>query len=595
MNTSEITFSADTIPAVKKDTANRRPAPTDSITINKGGIETTIKYYAEDSIITQTLTNVTYLYGNAYIEYGDIKLDAAEIIINRNTNELTARGVQDSTNTWIGLPIFQDGPEKFETREIRYNFDTNKARIKGVATQQQEGYLSGEVVKRQDDGSAYIAGGRYIPCDDPQGTTYIKSTKIKIIPGDKVITGPFNLYVGGIPTPLWLPFGIFPEPKSAEKSGILFPKYGNEQNRGLFLREGGYFFVWNRNLHTALTADIYSKGSWGLKATNQYRKRYAYSGRFDFTFNRNRNLEFEENRLDSRDFWFAWSHQPESRGTGRFSASVNVGTSTFNANNVAVNNFQQNIRSEFRSNVSYSNSIAGTPFSYSFNARHNQNVQTGIVDISLPEFSANMNRIFPLKGSRSEVLKKLNIGWNFNVTNRITNLVRPASTGFTIANQEVTQDTIDVRFNTINELLDNAVNGARHSIPISTSFPVLKNFNLTPSVQFQELWYLEELDYTFIEDQNAVQIDTVGGFSRASTYSASLGLSTQLYGMFNTKRWRNVEAIRHIMTPTVSFNYRPDFSDERFGYYQTVQTDTTGTTRLLSIYDGFAFGASWPG
>ena len=593
LTAAEIPLKSDTIPALNSDTTNRRPEPTDSIVFQQGGIETTIKYYAEDSIITKTLTNVTYLYGNAYIEYGDIKLDAAQIIIDRNTNELTAKGVQDSTGVWQGLPVFQDGPEKFETREIRYNFNTNKARIKGVATQQQEGFLSGDVVKRQDDGSAYISGGRYIPCDDPQSTTFIKSTKIKVIPGDKVITGPFLLYVGGIPTPLGLPFGIFPEPKSAEKSGILFPKYGSEQNRGLFLREGGYFFVWNDYLHTALTGDIYSKGSWGLTARTQYRKRYKHSGRFEFRFNRNKNLDFEEVPLDSRDFWFSWKHQPKSRGTGRFSASVNAGTSTFNSNNVSINNFQRNIRSEFRSNISYSNSIAGTPFTYSINARHNQNVQTGIMDIALPEMSMNMNRIYPLKGAKAEVLKKLNVGWNFNVTNRVTNLVRPGTAGFDIANATTTQDTIDVRFNTLDRLLDNALNGARHTIPISTSFPLLKNLNVTPSIQFQELWYLEELDYTFIEDQNAVRIDTLNGFSRANTYSASIGLTTQLYGMFNTRRWKKVEAIRHIMTPTISFSYRPDFSDERFGYYQTVQTDTTGsgTTRLLSIYDGFAFGS----
>ena len=563
----------------------------DSLTIQKGGIETTIKYYAEDSIITKTLTNVTYLYGNAYIEYGDIKLEAAEITIDRNINELTARGMQDSTGTWIGLPIFEDGPEKFETREIRYNFDTDRARIKGVATEQQEGFLSGDIVKRQDDGSAYIAGGRYIPCDDPQATTFIKSTKIKVIPGDKVITGPFLLYVGGIPTPLGLPFGIFPEPKSAEKSGILFPKYGNEQNRGLFLREGGYFFVWNDYIHTALTADIYSKGSWGLRVRNQYKKRYAYSGTFDFTFNRNKNLPFEEIPLDSRDFWFTWSHRPESRGAGRFSASVNAGSSTFNANNAAIGNFQRNIQSEFRSNISYASSIAGTPFTYSVNARHNQNVQTGILDISLPELSVNMNRIYPLKNSKAEVLKKLNVGWNFNISNRVTNLVRPGTAGFNIANATTTNDTIDVRFSNIDQLLQNAQNGARHTIPISTSFPLLKNLNVTPSIQFQELWYLEELDYTFLEDQNAVQIDTLSGFTRANTYAASVGITTQLYGFFNFPRSRRIEAIRHIVTPTVSFSYRPDFSQDRFGYYQTVQTDTTGTTQLLSVYDGFLFGS----
>lgn len=592
LKTAELPVKSDSTLTIGRDSTNTRPAPTDSLIINKGGVETTIKYYAEDSIITKTLTNVTYLYGNAYIVYGDIRLDAAEIIIDREKNELRANGIQDSTGTWQGLPMFKDGPDEFETREIRYNFDTDRARIKGVATQQQDGYLSGEVVKRNNDGSAYIAGGRFIPCDDPLATTYIKSTKIKMIPGDKIITGPFLLYVGDIPTPLGLPFFMFPEPKSAEKSGILFPKYGNEQNRGLFLREGGYFFVWNPYIHTALTGDIYSKGSWGLKAQSNYKKRYKYSGDFRFEFNRNKNLDFEEVPLDSKDFWFQWAHRPESRGAGRFSASVNVGTSTFNSNNLRLNNFQNNIRSEFRSNISYSSSISGTPISYSLSARHNQNVQTGIVDVSLPELSVNMNRIYPAKGAKAEILKRLNVGWNFNVSNRVTNLVRPATAGFNIANGSTESDTIDVRFNTLDELLKNARNGARHTIPISTSFPIFKNFNVTPSIQFQELWYLEELDYTYDSDQEAVRIDTLSGFSRANTYSASVGISTQLYGMFNFGDRGRLEAIRHIVTPTVSFSYRPDFSQEKFGFYQTVQTDADPeNTRLLSIYDGFVFGS----
>lgn len=584
-------MKSDSIPSIRKDSTNTRPAPTDSLIINKGGIETTIKYYAEDSIITKTLTNVTYLYGNAYIIYGDIRLDAAEIIIDREKNELRAKGMQDSTGTWQGLPLFKDGPEEFETREIRYNFTTNRARIKGVAAKQQDGYLSGDVVKRNANGSAYISGGRFIPCDDPLATTYIKSTKIKMIPGDKIITGPFLLYVGDIPTPLGLPFFMFPEPKSAEKSGILFPKYGSEQNRGIFLREGGYFFVWNRKVHTALTGDIYSKGSFGLKAQTTYKNRYKYSGNFSLEYNRNRNnILVDEIPLDSKDVWFQWSHSPESRGNGRFSASVNVGTSTFNSNSLNINNFQNNVRSEFRSNISYSSSIPGTPISYSLSARHNQNVQTGIMDVSLPELSVNMNRVYPAKKSKSEVLKKMNIGWNFNVSNRVTNLIRPATAGFDIANGSTVADTVDVRFNTLNRL--DVRNGARHTIPISTSFSLLKNLNVTPSIQFQELWYLKELDYTYDSDQNAVRIDTLNGFSRASTYNASIGISTQIYGDFNFGKSRKLQAIRHIVTPSLSFSYRPDFSQEKFGYYQTVQTGAEETdTRLLSIYDGFVFGS----
>ncbi|MEC7752693.1 MAG: putative LPS assembly protein LptD [Bacteroidota bacterium] len=575
---------------VKNDTV---PGISDSLQVVVGGIQTTIKYYAEDSIITKLLTNQTYLYGNAKIEYGNIKLVAERITIDKNKNELMATGIQDSLGNWVGRPIFQDGPDIFDTEEIRYNFETQKAIIKGVATKQQDGHLRGSVVKRNADQSAYIKDGKFIPClDDPDAGTYIKSSKIKINPGKNVITGPFLLYVGDIPTPLGLPFGYFPDTQEST-SGILFPKYGDERRRGLFLKEGGYYFAWNDNIHTAVTADYYSKGSWATRIRSVYKQRYKFSGQFDLTYNRNITPDYEVDALDSKDFWVSWSHRPDSRGrNGRFSASVNAGTSTYNQNNLGTVNLQNNIRSEFRSNVQYSGVIPRSPFSYSFSARHNQNVQTGIIDISLPEMSLNMNRVYPLQNSDIDLLKRFNFGWRFNASNQITNIVRPGSAGFQIANKAEANDTIAVGFDTLGELLDNAKNGARHNIDVSTSFSALTYLNFSPSFQIEELWYLEELQYEFLEDQNAVRIDTINGFSRSMTYSAGIGMTTQLYGMFNFKRSRRVEAIRHIMTPSVSFSYRPDFSDPKYGYYQLVQTDTTGggRFRLLSKYDGFRFG-----
>ncbi len=574
------------------DSTNTAPAASDSITFtNSNGIETTIKYFAQDSTITNAITKVTSLYGNAYIEYGDIRLDAAKISIDQLNNELTATGIQDSTGSWIGLPIFKDGPDTYETREIRYNFATDRAKIKGVATEQQDGFLAGEEVKRDADGSTYILDGKFIPCADPLATTYIKAKKIKIIPGKSVVTGPFLLYVGGIPTFLGLPFGIFPDTQESA-SGIIFPKYGTEQLRGLFLREGGYYFAFNDYVHTAVTGDFYSKGSWGLRARTNYKKRYKYSGSFDLSFNRNKSTEIDESRLDSKDFWVSWSHRPESRGRGSFSANVNAGTATYNQNNVSTTNFSRNVRSEFRSNIAYASTIRGTPFSFSMNARHNQNVQTGIVDISLPDMSLNMNRIYPFKGSKADILKKLNVGWSFNVSNRISNVVKPVSKSFTLI-QETEADTIDVRFNTLDRLLENAQNGARHSIPISTSFSLLKHLNVTPSLTFQELWYLEELDY---QDYDAtlggVQLTKRNGFSRANTYSFGVGISTQLFGIFDrSHKGGRVEAIRHIARPSIGFSYRPDYSQDKFGYFQDVVVDEDGNTQQLSIYDGFLFGA----
>jgi len=573
---------------IPTDTVDTTPAPTDSIKVS--GIETTIKYYAQDSIITKTTTNVTYLYGNAYIDYGDIRLEAAHIIIDQNTNELSAYGIQDSTGRWIGLPIFKDGLEEYETREIRYNFVTNRAKIKGVATKYDEGYLSGEEVKRDDDGSIYVKDGQFTPCGDPLASTYIKAKKIKMTADNHVITGPFLLYVGGIPTFLGLPFGIFPDTKESS-SGVIFPKYGTEELRGIFLRDGGYYFSVNDYVHTALTGDVYSKGSWGIKSNTTYKKRYSYSGNLTFSYNRNKSSASDEIPLDSKDYWISWSHRPESRGRSNFNASVNAGSSTYNENNVSTTNFTRNVTSEFRSNVAYSSSFLNNAFNYSLNARHSQNVQTGIVDISLPDFALTMTRISPFKNSNADLMKKLNIGWSFSLTNRITNYIRPASTSFKVVDGRTEADTIAFSINNIGELLANAQNGGRHSIPISTSFSVLKHINATPSISFNELWYLEELSYSYDQNLNAVKIDTIQGFSRANTFNTSIGLSTQLYGIVNFKPGKKVEAIRHIIRPSVGFSYRPDYGQEKFGYYQNVQVDSLGNRQDLSIYQGFVFGS----
>ena len=570
------------------DTTNNIPAPTDSIKVS--GIETTIKYYAQDSIITKTATNVTYLYGNAYIDYGTIRLEAARIIIDQNINELSATGIQDSTGKWIGLPIFKDGDQEYETREIRYNFITNRAKIKGIAMQQDEGFLLGDEVKRDNDGSVYVQGGKFTPCGDPLASTYIKANKIKMTADNHIVTGPFLLYVGGIPTFLGLPFGLFPDTKESS-SGVIFPKYGTEDLRGIFLRDGGYYFSFNDYLHTSLTGSAYSKGSWGLKANTTYKKRYSYSGSFNFSYNRNKSSATDENVLDSKDFWVSWNHRPESRGKSRFTASVNAGSSTYNANNVSTTNFTRNVSSEFRSNVSYSSSLLNNLFNYSLNARHSQNVQTGIVDLSLPDLALNMTRLYPFKKSKADIMKKLTVGWSFNITNRINNLIRPTSTSYKVVDGATQADTIAFNLDNIGELFANAKNGGRHTVPISTSFPLLKHINATPSVSFNELWYLEKLNYSYDSDLNAVKIDTIQGFSRANTFNASIGLSTQLYGIVNFKPGKRVEAIRHIMRPSVGFSYRPDYGQEKYGYYQNVQIDSLGNTRNLSIYDGFVYGS----
>jgi hypothetical protein len=577
-NIDHNTSAADSAVADKSPLNNNEKKP-------QGDITTTIKYTARDSINFDVVNQIVYLYGDAKIDYGDVELEAGEIVINWHTHTLTATSRIDSLGKKEGVPVFKDGPETYVTQNIKYNFKTKKAIISGMVTQQGDAFMHGEKIKKTEDSELYIDHAKYTTCNLEDPHFHIAANKLKVIQNDKIISGPFNLVFNDIPTPLGFAFGMFPAPKK-RTSGILIPTYGEERTRGFFLRDGGFFLALNDHVNLALRGDIYSKGSYGFNVASEYRKRYAYNGNFSFRHTVNYWSPNIEDSTAAKDYWINWTHAPQSKGNSRFSASVNGGSSSFTQNNLM--SIEQNINTTFNSSVNFSHTFAGTPFNMAVSARHNQNVRTGQMDMTLPEMSLNMNRIFPFKkagSSGKSWYEKISVAHTFNTTNRLTNMVPNYS-----PNAIAPDTALAINRENIPVFLERASIGARHSVPITTTFNMFKHFAISPSVNYEELWYLRELNHRYNEETQRMEIDTLNRFSRAYSYGANIGATTRLYGTIYPKS-EKILGIRHVMIPTLGFSARPDFSHERYGYYKEVQVDSTGRKRMVSRYDGFVYGA----
>ncbi len=574
--------------------------PADSLSISdstkivpRSPITTDITYFAEDSIVADFPNNKLILYKEAWFEYGEMRLDADYILIDWEKSEIYASGLTDSLGNISGNPFFKQGENEYEVRkEMRYNFKTQKAIIKDVVTEQQDGILRGETIKRTEDGSIYLSHGYYTTCKLTTPHWHISSNKIKSIQGKQVVAGPFNLYFNGIPTPLGLPFGIIPDTPEEKASGIIFPSYGQEQKRGLFLRDFGYYFAINDYIHTRIAGDIYSNGGWGSKSQTVYKKRYRYSGSVNIDFQKFKSPETDLEPVDYNTFRIAWSHNPESRGNSRFSASVNAGSTSYFNNIINVNSFQNNITSDLQSNINYTKTFTGTPFTMSASMRHSQSVQTGEVNLSLPTLSVAMNRQSPFKNVKFEPLKTLNVAYNFNLQNSITNRVTQTfGVGSDLSGGSQAPQLVPFTPANLPFLLQNANNGAQHRIPISSNFRVFKYFTATGSVNFTELWYLQKQNYYYNPAQERVDKIVEDGFNRVTYYSSSFNLNTNFYGFYNFKKGK-LQTIRQLFTPSIGFSYTPDFSDPRLGYYQNVQVNAQGDTRLFSRHQGFIYSGA---
>jgi hypothetical protein len=565
----------------------------------KGDVETTINYTARDSMRASMDNKMIWLFGEAKIVYGSIELEAEEIIIDYANNTITAQGIKDSVGNRIGYPIFKNGGELYETKGITYNFKTKRAKIKEVVTTQGEGFLHSHTAFKNEKNEIFSVDNSYTTCNLEHPHFRIRSTKTKAIPDDKIVSGPFYLEFNDIPLPAGFLFGMFPAQRES-KSGIIFPSYGEERRRGFNLRNGGYFFDISDYVKLAVTGDLYSKGSHALYVNSNYNKRYSYTGAVNFSYSKNRNSDLIEDKSATEDFRLTWSHSPQSKGTGRFAASVNAATSTFNKNNNLayggrndVNSSRlSNITSKLSSNISYNKKFAGTPFSMGVNMSHNQDLNTGLVDLPLPNISLNMTNLYPFqRKSATGPLDNFSIGYSMTATNRITNRISSDSIA------PFNLDNLPFFFN-------EARKGVRHTIPISYSFKALKYFTVSPSINYEEKWYFEKLSYRPVGPTYELTTDTVRGFNRIATYSVSTAFTTRIYGMYHFKRETSkVKAIRHVMNPSISFSLTPNFATNP-NYFQKIQKPTgkmvngqpvPGKVEYLARHDGFVYGAANPG
>jgi hypothetical protein len=541
---------------------------TDSIS-SQNAIEEKVVSSAVDSIAYDLHSKKVFLYHEAKVLYGDVTLEAAYIELDADKNMVYATGQRDSSGQMYGYPVFTEGGKSFSSKEMRYNFKTKKGLIKEVVTQEGEGYIHGAKVKKQANDVIHTHRGQYTTCDAAEPHFSIHAKKIKTIPGEKIITGPAQLRIAGVPTPLVLPFGFFPS-QQKQSSGLIIPIYGESANLGFFLRNGGYYFAINDYLDLALKADIYTKGSWGMKAISSYKKRYKYSGNLNLSYARMKSGHEDLGNLsDKRDFFIRWKHQqdPKARPNSRFSADVNAGSSSYHQNNSYSD--RDYLSNTFQSNISYSKNWRKANFTSSLS--HSQNTLNRSVRLSLPEASFQLNRLYPFKSlnnsGQSKWYDKIGLSYNVNARNEIS--------------------TIDsLLFE--EESLHNFKNGLKHHIPVSTSIKALKHFTLSPRFNYTERWYFDRIEKYW--DGQEIQKDTLEGFSRLYDYSFSTSLNTKLYGMFVFKKGK-VKAIRHLLSPSLSFNYKPDFSDERFGFYQSVQSDSLGNTQLYSIAEEGIYGS----
>ena len=564
-STVNVADSLIAIDSSKSDTKN----------ISKDAIESKVDYKADDSLRIDMATEKVFLFGNAQVNYENIQLNANYIEVDMRNNTVLANGVADSSGVMQGLPIFKEGAQEYEAGKMTYNFKTEKGKIMEVRTQEGDGYIKGNEVKKTGKNVMYIRNGYYTTCNLEEPHFSLATSKLKIIPDDKIVTGPTVLKIMDIPTPLGLPFGFFPN-KKGRSSGILIPTYGDSRRLGFFLRDGGFYWGINDNVDASLTGDIYTLGSWGLKGSTRYVKRYKYNGNVNLSFANIRNSypefpDFSENN----EFFIRWNHQQDAKARpgSRFSANVNAGTRSNFTNNL--NSFTQDyLTNTFQSSISYSNSFPSKPFNLTASARHNQNTRTGDFNLSLPEVAFNVSRQYPFKS-----LGKIgNEWWRSMYKNLGITYSGSAS------NQLKTNDSL-LSFDRLGQLSTEFNNGIRHSIPISTSFKMLKFFNLNPSFNYSESWAFRTIRKNYDAASNSVVRDTVDGFERGANYNFNSALTTKIYGMYQFKKGA-VSAIRHVVTPQISFNYQPEITTGQRSYLNQNLEQVE-----YSIFEGSLYGA----
>lgn len=548
---------------------------------SKNSLDAPVEYTASDSITFDMKESRANLYGSSEVGYQNLKLEADHITISLDSSLVHAVGRPDSLGEMKGKPLFRQGEEEYEPDKISYNFKTRKAFITNVYTKQGEGFMITDESKRDSSGIMYINGGKYTTCDAQHPHFYLKMSRAKIRPGKSAVFGPAYLVVEDVPLPLAVPYGYFPFSHSYQ-SGIIVPSYGDETSRGFYLREGGYYFAINDYVDLKLLGDIYTKGSWGLSASSNYRKRYRFSGNFYISYQK---TVFEDKlKPNVTDFKVTWTHRqdPKANPSQSFSASVNFATTSYDRNNLlSMYNPDTYTQSTRTSSVSYSKSFEniGLTLSGSFNL--SQSLRDSMISVTLPTLNITLSRLYPFK--RKHAVGK----------ERWYEKIAMSYTG-TLQNSISTKDYKLFHSN----LLKDWRNGMRHQIPISASFQLFRYINLTTSFSFTDRMYMQKIRQNWDQERQTVRRDTTLGFYNVYDYNMSLSLNTKLYGTYKPMKWfggKKIQAIRHVFTPSVSLSYAPDFGSDSYGYYGSYQrTDRDGVPQgdpvVYSYYSGAMYG-----
>lgn len=578
--------AADSIPqrayTILPDTSLRDSLYKDTVRKSKSALEEPVSYSAKDSITFDYTNSRAHLFGGSQVNYQNLQLTADDISLSLDSSLVHASGRPDSTGAIQGKPLFKQGEDEYEPDRISYNFKTRKAFISNVYTQEGEGFMQSREGKRDSSGVMYVQNGKYTTCDAEHPHFYVSLTRAKMHPGKNVIFGPAYLVVEDVPLPLAIPYGFFPF-SSSYKSGFIMPTYGDETTRGFYLRDGGYYFAINDKVDLKVLGEFYTKGSWGLSAQTNYKKRYRFGGNFYFSYQNTK--EGEKNMPDysvSKSFKLTWSHRQDAKAnpTQSFSASVNFATSSYERNNLtSMYNPESYTQSTRTSSVSYSKSFSKVGLTLSGTFNLSQNMRDSSISVTLPTLSISQSRFNPFKRKKAAGKER----WYEKIAMSYTG---------TLANSINTKE--DKLFHS--SLVKDWHNGMRHQVPISASFSVLNYINVTPSFTFTDRMYTHKVMQGWDTERQDVQRDTVYGFYNVYNYNMSISANTKLYGMYRPMPWfggKKIAAIRHVFTPTVSFSYAPDFSQSRFGFYDSyVKTDANGNVSTVSYspFSGMMYG-----
>lgn len=540
------------------------PARRSRIRRDKVDLDAQVVFSSKDSMVLVG-GRTTYMYGDASVDYGELKLQAAEIELDLNKSEVYACGREDSVGDMVGEPVFEEGGTSYESGTMRYNFKSKRGYITNVVTQQGEGYLTGGQTKKTDEDDYYIQNARYTTCDnhdDPH--FYLQLTRAKMKPKKNIVTGPAYMVLAGLPLPLAVPFGYFPF-SDKYASGVIVPTFGDDYNRGFYLSDGGYYFAINDMIDLALTGEIYTKGSWGLSAQSTYRKRYKFNG--NFSINYLKSIYGEKSDPDystSTNFQVIWSHTQDAKANPNMnlSASVNFTTSGYSRNSVNSYyspSFTENTKS---STVNLSYRFPNSKWSLSTSLNVSQRTQDSTLSVSFPNINVTMSQTFPFKRKHAvgaeKWYEKIRMSYSGQFQNSLT------------AQQNVFFKK---------SLIKDWRNGMKHSIPISATFPLLTYINVTPSISLTDRMYTQKVRRQWDPAASAEVADTTYSFYNVWDFNASISLDTKIYGFWQPLGFlgKKVKMIRHVLTPTISFSGAPDFSSSFFGYYGTYSyTDQQG-------------------